>query len=83
MSETDRYGFVVGAQPGSHAIGGNRGSSTTAESESIDDSGSRRMHQSHWSVSFWFCAGTTRELIYWLISRDTGSSGGAQPIEIT
>ena len=28
------------------------------------------------------CAGTTRELIHWLISRDAGSSGGAQPIKI-
>ena len=54
-----RIRFVVRAQPGSHAIGGNRGSSTTAESESIDDSESRGMPQSHWSVSFWFCAGAT------------------------
>ena len=29
------------------------------------------------------CVGTTRELTHWVISRDTGSSGGAQPIEIT
>ena len=29
------------------------------------------------------CVGTTRELTHWLISRDTGSSGGAQPIRIT
>ena len=40
------------------------------------------MHESDWSVNFRICTGTTRELTHWLISRDTGSSGGAQPIKI-
>ena len=34
-----------------------------------------------WQVRSW-CMETTRELTHWLVSRHTGSSGGAQPITI-
>ena len=43
---------VVRRQPGSSLIGGNRGPSSTSESESIDKFKSQLLLRAHWSVSF-------------------------------
>ena len=59
----------------------NRGSSSTSESKSIDGLEPRWMRGAYWCVSLKLgCGEATRELTHRLISRDTSSLGGAEPI---
>ena len=60
----------------------NRGSSSTAESESIAGVEPPGMLASHWSVSFRICLETTRELTDWSIYRFAGAALKSQPITI-
>ena len=51
---------VVRRQPGSSLIGGNRGPSSTSESESIDKTGPLELQAAYWCVSLKLgCGGTT------------------------